>query len=297
VRHECASVNTDEKIERFWFWSGIVAIVGVVAAWAVLRPTVPVFAYSSVAFVLTLFLSIPVTIFVLIFVRLGVGNAGGRIFWVEKPTIRQPVPESVTPALLAVMKTRLTDEGFTVSEFPPGPGGAGLVFRKPAAAKVVHFLDHAFDGSVTEERAAGVAQHVVTLRFNDTLLLESGERARLTQLAEYFSGARDKLEVTTTPFTLVCGYVMGLAGLLVFASAAAVHSSYAGKMYSAAMASFVLIAVGAWPLLRRRVGLRGARLAGLGLALCAIPFVLFIAGGLPVEPALEPVINLPTRAP
>jgi hypothetical protein len=290
-------VNVDEKIERFWFWSGIIAIVGVVTAWSVLRPTIPAFTYSSVAFVLTLFLSIPVTIFVLMLVRLSLGSDGGRIFWVEKPTIRQPVAESVTPALLAIMRARLTDEGFTVSEFPPGPGGVGLVFRKPAAAKVVHFLDHAFDGSITEERAAGVAQHVVTLRFNDTLLLESGEHARLAQLAGYFSGARDKFEVTTTPFTLVCGYVMGLAGLLVFASAAIVHSSHAGKMYSAAMASFVLIAVGAWPLLRRRAGLRGVRLAGLGLALCAIPFVLFIAGGLPVEPTLERAIDLPARGP
>jgi hypothetical protein len=275
---------SEEQRERIYFRMALAGLL--VSPWIVagLLDAGVVPGWDQTRFLVALLLAMPATFLLEIVITALLGKGPALRFWVKHPSVRceHEAKGSVSECEREV-RSRLQALGFS-SE--PGPLGE-VRFSKPQRPQVSAFLDHAFTGRATLAASSFGTRIAVELTFADILLLETGERGRLAALGDYICLRTADGAFRGVPLLVYCGVTLGFATAL----ASSLMRFWPGGTRpwlfptSAAAAGFLAFAVRF--ILRDRQQLFGYRLAALGLALAALPWIawlLRLAGiGLPAS--------------
>lgn len=197
-------------------WDGFhLYLAGIHGLPGVVRFNQPVFATVMMG-------SIPVTMLLMLPLRMILCGQFTGIFWIKHPskTVELETNDSVE-VVAEKAKKRLGELGFELA----GEEGTGtetrLLLKKAKAAGVTGFIAHAFTGELLARQESGRTRVITQLVFLDTIVVESGEQERLAALARYISGGAGDLKVAVLPFTMVCGVVIALLNLGLWPLAAA----------------------------------------------------------------------------
>ena len=155
----------------------------------------------------------------------------------------------------------------------PSPG---LTFAKTKGDMTHAFLGHAFRGRIHVSNGAAPEMTAEVTQL-DTLIIETGENARLRALAEQILGIPDTAPAKQVPLTLWCAAVT--TALVVWTHVAQtlfVPSTWATPLPSAAAAMFCLGVYSLYLLARHRKGLEGIGLALATVVAAAIPMLSFV---------------------
>lgn len=230
--------------------------------------------FNNLVFVAVLMASIPANMLLILPLRLLLSRGGDRVIWIVNPA-RTSTYQTAEPVetVLARARSRMEALGFTIEAGDAAGSVQRLLFRKAKQKKVVKFTEHAFTGELAARREGPATRVDTTLVFEDTVVIESGEGERLRALARYLSGAEDKLQVATMPFTMVCGVVIAIAQLGL-RPVAAFEPWLAPNGVSISLAAIGMILLGGHPILRDRAENHGLWLGLLGLGAAVLPVLV-----------------------
>ena len=265
------------KIERILFWLGIVMLAAGVP-WIMLhRPDEMVFVYRHAVFTFGLFGSIPLTILVTLALRWTFNTSRDRLFWITNPAVTAQLlcPATATD-IPGLVRKRLAGLGFAARELS-GSGGEVLFDITKAKADAIHsFIDHAFRGTITLRSAGSRSEASVYLTFVDTLIIETGEFAKLRALAAYLAGTSDSYVIRQAPFTLITGATLALANLAALADALARGAPWADAALTVSIAAASLCAWGLAVVIRDRANLEGIGLGAVGIGAAGVPYLMLL---------------------
>lgn len=197
--------------------------------------------------------------------------------WVVKPTanagraLAHPFPQA-REAIVG----RLAECGFACAT-AGGPGGAEVIrFGKAKSPMLSSFLDHAFFGEMTLKASGPGSSVSCTITFDDTAILDTGERERLSSLCDYLTLKSSAFTYEGVPLTLFCGLVLSfVTALLTLVPRRVVGDAF---LTSLALSAAGLLASGVVFVLKDRAHNIGLRLAAGGIYLASIPFLAKLAG-------------------
>jgi len=229
--------------------------------------------FNRFVFLMVMMGSIPVTMLLMLPLRMILCGQLTGIFWIKHPS-KTVEHETADPVGLVAQKARqrLDGLGFVVTGEEGTDTERRLLLGKGKKEKVTGFIDHAFTGELLARQESGRSQVVTRLVFEDTIVVESGEQERLAALARYISGASDELRVPVLPFTMVCGVTIAVLNLGLW-PVASVRPWLAPFELSIALAAVGLILFGGYPIVSKRAENHGLLLGLLGLAAAVLPVV------------------------
>lgn len=217
--------------------------------------------------------SIPVTVLLMLPLRMILCGQRTGIFWIKHPS-KTVEHETADPVGLVVTNARKRLEllGFVVTGEEGTDTERRLLLGKEKKEKVTAFIDHGFSGELLVRQESGRSRVLTRMVFEDTIVLESGEQERLAALARYLSGASNELSVSILPFTMVCGVTIAVINLGLW-PVDAIRPWLAPYELTIALAAAGLILFGGYPLLTKRDENHGLPLGLLGLAAAFLPLV------------------------
>ncbi len=265
------------KTERLLLLFAIPLIVAGAPLAVMARPAEVMFEYRPLVFLLSLFLSTPLTLVVTLSLRWAATGQLGRLVWIRQPsTSLQIEPAGSLAETAAVVRQRLAGAGFSVREHA-GPGSDLIIdFTKQKVPRTHSFIDHAFRGTVSLSAAAARPEVTITLVFDDTVLIETGEYAKLRALAGYLLGTEASLGIRQPPLTLVCGVTLAAANVAILILGLLDHPAWVAPTFTTSLAAAALCVWGLVVVLRDRAHLEGLGLGTAGLAAAAVPFLMLV---------------------
>ncbi len=259
--------------ERIYFRIALTTLV--VSPWIVLglaqAGVLP--AWDQVRFLLALFAALPATFLLELLITALLRKGVALRFWVKAPSVRCEHEAGGSPAdCERQVRERLLALGFACE-----PSEAGVVrFTKPQRRQVNAFLDHAFSGQAGFAATGFGTRVAVELTFCDTLLLETGERGKLTALGDHLCLRTAEDAVRGVPLLLYCGVTLGFATALASAALRFWPRAAAPWLFPTSAAAFGFLAFAVRFVLRDRKQLFGYRLAAAGLALASLPWLAWL---------------------
>ncbi len=265
------------KVERLLLLFAI-PLVLVGAPLAVLIPPAHVrFEYHHAAFLVGLFLSIPLTLLVTLCLRWAVTGRVGRLLWINRPSVSLRIEPAASLAETAtVVRQRLAACGFAVQEHAGRGNDLLFDFAKQKVPKTYSFIDHAFRGTASLSAAGPRPEATISVTFDDTVLIETGEYAKLRVLAGYLLGSEARLDVRQPPMTLVTGVVLAMTNLVALLLGLLDHPGWVQPTFSTSIAAAVLCLWGLAVVLKDRAHLEGLGLGSIGLAASAVPYLMLL---------------------
>ena len=231
--------------------------------------------FSTLYFSLIGFAAIPFAIFVDL-LRATLCGEPVRV-WVVRPTVNvgRSLAQPVAQARAAVV-SRLSECGFGYTQGAAAEAGAEVFkFGKEKSPMLSAFLDHAFFGEMTLRAAGSGSSVTCRLTFDDTAILDTGERERLTALCDYLTLKSQSFTHESIPMPLFCGLVLSLVtALLTLAPGRVVGDTF---LTSLAASAAGLLASSVYFLLKDRAHLFGYRLIAGGMYLASVPFLAKLA--------------------
>lgn len=239
------------------------------------------FGFSPVLLAFTLVTALPGAFLLELLLQRVAGRSLEGRFWIVDPSVQLSTPSPLDLERAAEQVTgRLVSRGFKFAR----PTRAELSFHKGKSRAVHGFLDHAFSGTVSFA-SDGLGRRLdVKIQMHETLLLETGEKANLEQLAAFLGLGADLSRPRGVSLVTYSGLIP-LLGLIPMAAATSVAPQAlipwvtSGSVGVLGMLAFALVAT--W---RDRESLFGMRLILLGLFLASAPLlgqVLRIFGASP----------------
>jgi len=232
--------------------------------------------FSPLYFTLIGFASIPFAIFVDL-LRATLCGEPVRI-WVVKPSVNagRSLAQPFAQARAAVL-SRLSECGF---RYAPGdaaePGAEVFKFGKEKSQMLSAFLDHAFFGEMTLSAAESGSAVTCRLTFDDTAILDTGERERLVALCDYLILKSQTFTHESVPMPLFCGLVLSFVTALV----TLVPGRVVGDTFLTSLAASAagMLASSVVFLRKDPAHLFGYRLIAGGMYLASVPFLAKLAG-------------------
>lgn len=225
--------------------------------------------FSPVYFALIGFLSIPFAVLVDL-LRAMLSGEPVRV-WVVRPTVNvgrslaQPFEQA-----RALAVSRLRECGFDFATVSSEGGAEVIKFGKAKSPVVYSFIEHGFSGEMTLKQTGAGSALSCKLTFDDTLLVDTGERERLTALCDYFTLKSQGFACEVVPMTLYCGLTLSFVTVLLTLTPVRVIGDLFLTCLSAS--ALGLLAVSVVLILKDREGLFGFRLIFAGLCLASAPF-------------------------
>lgn len=225
--------------------------------------------FSPIYFAIIGFLSIPFAALVDL-LRATLCGEPVRV-WVVRPTVNtgRSLAQPFEHARAGIV-SRLSECGFGFAT-AAGEGGAEVIkFGKAKSPLVYSFIEHAFFGELSLKPTDAGAAVSCKLTFDDTLLLDTGERERLSALCDYFMLKSQGFACEVVPMTLHCGLALSFVTVILTLTPVRVVSDLFLTCLSASavgllLSSLVLI-------MKDRERLFGLRLILAGLYLASVPF-------------------------
>lgn len=229
--------------------------------------------FRQSVFVAVMLGSIPVATVLAAGLRLVLGASRGRAFWIKHPA-RAVTLETDDEVAVVLQRAgeRLAGLGFTAKQGDANGPGRRLIFSKPKAPKVERFVGHALAGELEVRRDNGRTRASLTLIFQDTIVVDSGEFERLDTLAGYLLGATEELNVPMLPFTMVCGVVIAAVNVGLWPVPGA-REWLVSQQYSIALAALAMILFGGYTVVSRREESHGVILGVLGVITAVAPLL------------------------
>ncbi len=250
-------------------------------AWLVLSPWVLIGlvearvapAWDQTRFLVALLVALPATFLLELLLTGLLGKGSGLRFWVKHPSVRgENEAKAGASECEGELRARLAKLGFAYEATGPG----ALRFSKPKRPQVNAFLDHAFSGRVALVTTAFGTRIAVELTFADILLLETGERSKLTALADYLCLRSAEGAARSVPLLVYCGVTLGYATALASALERFRPVWVSPWLFPLSAAAVGFLAFALRAIVRDRTQLYGSRLAALGLALAALPWIAWL---------------------
>ncbi len=271
-------VSEIERERLYWRASLLLCLVSPLVVWMLVRSDISFagFAFMQAQFfVVSIAGLVAANLLEFIFARLRGVPLG---IFITNLTIDYETRSDHDPLVTAqhVVQT-LAARGFTIHT---GPDARTIRFEKAAKQKVHAFLDHAFSGTVAIEPLPRGTQLRVALTFQDTILIETGERANLFALAGEICGQPAAHDFTNVPFTVYFGFALCFLTLLLSGFVALKTLNLAWLIAASLLAAGVNLA-GVALICRNRKQHFGLRVAIAGLYLASIPYwALLVASAL-----------------
>ena len=222
--------------------------------------------FNALLFTVIGFLSIPFAVLVDL-LRATLCGEPVRL-WVVRPTVNagRALAQAPAQAREAVV-SRLSECGF---DYAPEAGAEVIRFGKAKSPMLSSFLDHAFFGEMRLTAAESGSAVTCRLTFDDTTILDTGERANLAALCDYFTLKSQAFTHESVPLTLFCGLVLSFAtALLALAPVRVVGDAF---LTSLALSAAGLLASGVVLIMKDRAHNFGLRLVAGGMYLASLPF-------------------------
>ncbi len=264
---------SEQERERIYFRIALAGLAGTpwILAGLVRAGLVP--AWDQTRFLLALLVAMPATFLLEILITALLGKGPALRFWVKHPSVRcEHEAKGSLEERQRELRGRLEALGFTCE-----PGAAGeLRFEKPQRPQVNAFLDHAFSGRATLRSSSFGTRIAVELTFGDILLLETGERGKLTALGDYLCLRTADGASRGVPLLLYCGVTLAFVTAVAASLARFWPLQATPWLFPTSAAAAGFLAFGIRFVLRDRQQLFGYRLAAVGLALAALPWLAWL---------------------
>lgn len=201
-------------------------------------------------------------------------------FWVVNPSVeyRNRAQGSVRGCTQAI-EQKLKHLGFQTEisqNFKADREGQLIQFQKSAKKPVHHFLDHAFSGKVTLTPAFNSVDIHAQLTFEDTLILETGEKNKLQAISEFIALKAPELRMKGVPFTLYCGLIFAYATIITGFFISIGWSPNYAVFNSLALSGIGSILLSLFFSFKNGKDFMGWRLVFSGLYLAAMPYFAWI---------------------
>jgi hypothetical protein len=214
-------------------------------------------------------------------------------FWVVKPTdevrhlLSRPArgrEESFEGTLIEstvdTINSRLVELGFQTAISEKANDSSVITFRKTKKDPILSFIDHSFFGEARVRWFGSAVEVRVRTTFDDTLVLETGEFARIRALGNYLSLQAQEFSYRNVPLAVYCG--LNLAFLTTILATIPYLNRQVGNLVltclTAAAGGMILAALVLVQKKKERP--LGYRLALAGLYLSLLPFVSLLAKSL-----------------
>ncbi|HKV39593.1 MAG TPA: hypothetical protein VJX67_10295, partial [Blastocatellia bacterium] len=170
------------------------------------------FQFNEPIFLLAMGTSIPLTMILDLLLYLAISGSSSLTFWTVRPAVSSRWTASLNiESCFEETKRRLVECGFNIQQPDNSDAGISVRFSKTKARLVMAFLDSAISGTLTLRSMASGTELATNIVHEDTLIIDSGERAHLRALAAYLCLECDSADLRRLPLTLYCGLTMAAA--------------------------------------------------------------------------------------
>jgi hypothetical protein len=158
-----------------------------------------------------------VTLIEMLYTRIFNGKTDFK-FWVVNPVAecKNPAIGSIEDCTRSVEK-KLNHLGFKTKICPDvssKPDCQIIKFDKSKKKHISHFLDHGFSGKVVLDPSLNGVDIYAQLKFEDTLIVETGETNKMYAICEFITLKNPELKMKGVPFTLCCGLIVAYATVI-----------------------------------------------------------------------------------
>jgi hypothetical protein len=158
-----------------------------------------------------------VTLIEMLYTRIFKGKTDFK-FWVINPVVefKNPAIGSIEECTRSVQE-KLNYLGFESNICPDisnKPGVQIIKFNKSKKRHISHFLDHGFSGNVILDSSLNGVDIYTQLKFEDTLVVETGENNKMYAICEFITLKNPELKMKGVPFTLCCGLIVAYATVI-----------------------------------------------------------------------------------
>jgi hypothetical protein len=269
-------MSEQERRKKYWYISLFFLILAAIAGYRLYSMGFQPVLFSQLGQRITSFLffaSIPLALLLEFLVAVLTGHRQSLKFWTEKPSVTSQYGVSRVNCSAAI-EHRLAYLKFQVIRKFHESDSECIEFKKDKAVQSYTFLDNAFFGVIKLSPGPQGGQITTQLTFNDTVLIDTGERDELKRLAGYISLQHDNHEPPRTVSLIVyCG--IALAYMTVLCSLClnpAVLTQRITLTAFANAATVMLVAALVLTFIKRK-GLMGYRLGFLALGLAVVPYL------------------------
>lgn len=199
-------------------------------------------------------------------------------FWVVEPTANhQNRAVGSLDECMQSVKERLNylrfESSITQDE---GTENQIVEFGKPKRKQISNFLDHKFSGRAILNPSYNIVDIHTHLKFEDTLLVETGETIKLQAICEFITLKTPDLNLKGVPFTLCCGLIPAYEVIIIGLFAKNGSSISYGLLNSISAVGMGTILLSFFFALKNKRDFMGWRLAFSGLYIAAIPYSAWI---------------------
>jgi hypothetical protein len=273
-------VLTEKKRERYyWRFCLVFLVLSPLVFLGILQEEINI-SLQGIIFIVVAVIGFPLAVIWEIILGRISGFGATQRFFIKHPTVTKAFDINTDPASLPrIIVQRLQAENFNFRLINPGENEehvAIIQFHKTKSAPVIKFMDHALNGEMAIFRKGAGASLKIRLTMEDTLIMDTGETKKLSDLCAHlatgageFASPNIPLLVNVTLSLCATGIILGIVGS--FVPSMNMGWSFVFSMIGAlsAMISCVMI------LLQPRA-LMGIRLSIMGIILGLIPLFAII---------------------
>ena len=248
------------------------------------------FSFHPVPFTIVLFSSLPLSLLLDVALTKLFARGSPLRVWVVKPSeevrVLLPAPadggEAVFAGLLEKtylaqvaerIRARLAEQRFESAVREEADGSRVITFRKGTNDPVIAFMDHSFFGEARVRPSASALEVRVSVTFDDTLILETGEFEQMRALCRYLALKSPELDYENVPHLLYSGLLPAFATVVV-ALVPSLYRAAGAQVFTCLSLGAASTILAALVLMQRdRKHLFGYRLALAGLYLASLPFL------------------------
>jgi hypothetical protein len=269
-------MSEQERQRKYWYISLFFLILAAIAGYRLYSMGFQPVFFSRLGQRITSFLffaSIPLALLLEFLVAILAGHRQSLKLWVEKPSVTGQYKVSGVNCSAAV-EHRLAYLKFQVIRKFRESNSEYIEFKKDKAVQSHTFLDNAFFGRIELSPAPQGGQIIAQLTFDDTVLIDTGERDELQRLAGYISLQHDHHQPSRKVSLIVyCGIVLAYMTVLCSLCLNPAVLSQRITLTAFANAATVMLVAALVLTFIKRTGLMGYRLGFLGLGLAVVPYL------------------------
>ncbi len=264
--------SSGTEINRILIGLGVIVLI-VALAVQLKRPVSQVqFIYAPGVFLLAIFASIPLSLVVASVIRILSGGERRFPFWVVHPAVETGrVAHDPLVQLRTEMIRRLKELSFELEE-QVEPDRDVLVFRKRKAGWISGFLDNAFEGEIHMSGKDGATVITARLTLKDTVLIETGETARLRQVADFLILRSEDIKLPYVSNNMDTAFILANANLVLWTIRHFSHPELIDWSFTISLACGGLMVFALWPVMVNRTWEGRVELM-LGTLMSAVPFL------------------------
>ena len=155
-------------------------------------------------------------------------------FWIENPSVEcDCLIRGDVNRWMEQAKQQLNELGFSIVRIE---AEKLIQFEKPKKKAIHQFIDHRFSGLIEIHQDTFGLKATVQLQLIDIVILETGEKEKLSSIAQFIAGVSEKTDDANIPYTLLSAFhLVVILNLLILFKIIGLNIS-PGMIYSGSLA-------------------------------------------------------------